>query len=60
MVAVDVGHRLTTFLTLVKQIGKEYSHSRDSGRESVGAQYSLQASNKIRFVSHNSLYPWLG
>lgn len=38
MVAVYVGHRQTTFLTLVKQIGKKYSHLWDSGEESIDAE----------------------
>lgn len=46
-------------LILVKQIAKEYSHSWDSGQECVDAHYSPQASSKIRFVSHSSLYSFL-
>lgn len=48
--------RTDHILTLVKEIGKEYSHSWDSGQESVDAHYSPQASNKIRFVPHSSRY----
>jgi len=33
-------------LTLVKEIGKEYSHSWDSGQEGVHAHYSPQASQQ--------------
>lgn len=43
-----MGHKLTTFLTVVKQIGKELSYSWDSGKERVATHYSPQASNKIR------------
>lgn len=47
MVDVYMGHRLNTFLTMVKQIGKELSHSWDSRQEHVATHYSPESSNKI-------------
>lgn len=40
MVAIYMGHRLTYFDLGEGQIGKEFSHSWHSGKESVGAHYS--------------------